>query len=162
MRSSPRRWLRLCPGPVVGAPRCACGRRSPGSDPGCLGRGPRRWASADPTQPATPSTAAAGAAGGRADVPIAGRVGETPVASLAARGSVCPKPGPVFRGGRGSVPESRVGSTRYGRNWSFAARTISAPITPIKSAPCAPNWSFARSQGSWFRGAGSRSGSGAG
>src|ERR1039458_5321260 len=64
---------------------------------------------------------------------VAGRVGETPVAWWPA-GSVWPKPELVFRGGRGSVPESLVGSTRYARNWSFAARTISAPITPIKSA----------------------------
>src|ERR1017187_6708814 len=94
---------------VAGAPRCACGRRSPGSGRGGPGRGPPRWASAGPTQPATPSGAAAGAVGGLAGVPIAGRVGETPVAWWPA-GSVWPKPELVFRGGRGSVPESPVGS----------------------------------------------------
>src|SRR5258708_39300492 len=86
---------------------------------------------------------AAGAAGGLVDVPIAGRVGETPVASLAARGSVWLKRGLVFRGGGGSVPGSLVGSSRYGRVWSFAERTIRAPITPMKSAPWGPDWSFA-------------------
>jgi hypothetical protein len=54
-----------------------------------------------------------------------------------------------------------VGSVRYGRIWSFAVRTISAPITPMKSAPCGQNWSFAKFQGSWFNGAGIRRGSGA-
>ncbi len=44
------------------------------------------------------SAAAAGAVGGLADVPIAGRVGETLVASSPA-GSVWPTPGLVFRGG---------------------------------------------------------------
>jgi hypothetical protein len=29
----------------------------------------------------------------------------------------------------------------------------------MKSAPCAPNWSFANSQGSWLHGAGKRNGS---
>ena len=48
----------------------------------------------------------------------------------------------------------------YGRIWSFAVRIISAPITPMKSAPCGPNWSFAKFQGSWFSGGGNRSGSG--
>src|ERR1019366_1344689 len=105
----------------------------PGSGRGGPGRGPRRWASAGPTQPATPSGAAAGAVGELAGVPIAGRVGETPVAWWPA-GSVWPKPELVFRGGRGSVPESLVGSMRYARNWSFANRIISAPITPMKSA----------------------------
>ena len=58
------------------------------------------------------------------------------------------------------MPESLVESTGYARNWSFADRTISAPITPMKSARWDPNWSFANSQGSWFKGAGSRNGSG--
>jgi hypothetical protein len=30
----------------------------------------------------------------------------------------------------------------------------------MKSARCTPNWSFAKSHGSWFNGAGNRSGSG--
>jgi hypothetical protein len=60
------------------------------------------------------------------------------------------------------VPETVVGSMRYARNWSFANRTISAPITAMKSARCDPNWSFANSQGSWFNGAGKRIGSGGG
>jgi hypothetical protein len=38
--------------------------------------------------------------------------------------------------------------------WSFAVWIISAPITPMKLAPCGPNWSFAKFQGSWSRGAG--------
>ena len=59
------------------------------------------------------------------------------------------------------MPGTAVGSVRYGRIWSFAVRTISAPITPMKSAPCGPNWSFATSQGSWLSGGGNRSGSGA-
>jgi hypothetical protein len=58
------------------------------------------------------------------------------------------------------VPGSLVESTGYGRNWSFAERTISAPITPMKSERWEPNWSFANPQGSWFNGAGSRNGSG--
>ena len=111
------------------------------------------------TKAAPPSGAAAGAVGGLAGVPIAGRVGETPVAWSPAD-SVWPKPGLVFRGGRGSVPGSLVESTGYGRNWSFAERTISAPITPMKSERWEPNWSFANPQGSWFNGAGSRNGSG--
>jgi hypothetical protein len=53
-----------------------------------------------------------------------------------------------------------VGSGRYARIWSFAERTISAPITAMKSAPWMPNWSFATSQGSWFNGAGIGKGSG--
>jgi hypothetical protein len=53
-----------------------------------------------------------------------------------------------------------VESIGYGRNWSFAERTISAPITPMKSARWEPNWSFANPQGSWFKGGGSRNGSG--
>ena len=57
------------------------------------------------------------------------------------------------------MPESLAGSMRYGLNWSFAVRTISAPITPMKSQPCVPNWSFATFQGSWFNGEGNRSGS---
>ena len=60
-----------------------------------------------------------------------------------ARVSVCGKPGLVFCGDGGSVLGSPVGSMRYGRNWSFAVRTISALRTPMKSAPCKPNWSFA-------------------
>jgi hypothetical protein len=61
-----------------------------GNDPADLGRGPLRWASAGLTQPTTPSTAAPAAVGGLADVPIAGRVGEIPVASSPA-GSVSAK-----------------------------------------------------------------------
>jgi len=68
--------------------------------------------------------------------------------------------GLVFRGGRGSVPEKLVESSRYVWNWPFANRTISAPITPMKSARWEPNWSFANHQGSWFKGGGSRNGSG--
>ena len=64
--------------------------------------------------------------------------------SFAAEGEVC--------------REALWNQARYGRNWSFAERTISAPITPMKSARCEPNWSFANSQGSWFNGAGKRSG----
>jgi hypothetical protein len=55
-----------------------------------------------------------------------------------------------------------VRSTRYAMNWSFAARRRSAAVSPMKSVPLGPNWSFARFQGSWFRGAGRRSGSGGG
>src|ERR1035437_9873963 len=95
-----------------------------------------------------------------ADAPIAGPVGETPVAWIAVRVSVCSKPGLVFSGGGGSLPESPVGSMRYALKWSFATRIISALITPMKSAPCTPKWSFATSQGSWFTGAGNRSDSG--
>ena len=53
---------------------------------------------------------------------------------------------------------------QYGpnRDWSFAERTITAPITPMKSERWDPNWSFANSQGSWFKGGGSRNGSGGG
>src|ERR1019366_1516769 len=74
-----------------------------------------------------------------ANAPIAGRVGETPVASSPARDSVCSLPGLVFCGGGGSAPGSLVGSIGYGPNWSFAARRISAPVTPMKSASCTPN-----------------------
>jgi hypothetical protein len=59
------------------------------------------------------------------------------------------------------VPESLCGSARYAWNWFFAVRTISAPITPMKSAPWPPNSSFARSQGSRFNGGGVRRGSAA-
>jgi hypothetical protein len=58
------------------------------------------------------------------------------------------------------MPGSLVQSTGYVWNWSFAERTISAPITPMKSARWDPNWSFANPQGSWFNGGGSRNGSG--
>gem|GEM_PF-5521744 len=159
-RSLARPWPRPCPGRVVRARPRACGRRSPGNGRGCLGKQPPRWASAGRCQPATPAIGAAGAARGLANAPIAGPVGETPVASSPARDSVCLKPGLVFCGGGGSVPGSLVGSIGYGPNWSFAVRRISAPITPMKSARCAPNWSFANSHGSWSSGAGNRSGSG--
>jgi hypothetical protein len=52
-----------------------------------------------------------GRVGGPADAPSAGRVGEIPVASSPA-GSLCPKPGLVFRGDGGSVPGNLVGSMR--------------------------------------------------
>jgi hypothetical protein len=159
LRSSPRPWLPPYPGPVVPARPHACGHRSPGNGQ-VAWRPPRRWASVDRCQPAMPATGAAGAVRGLADAPIAGPVGETRVASSPARDSVSAKPGLVFSGSGGSVPRSFVESDRYGLHWSFAERMISAPITPMKSAPCTPNWSFARSQGSWFNGAGKRSGSG--
>lgn len=62
--------------------------------------------------------------------------------------------------GGGSAPGTLVESAACGRIWSFAERTTSVPISPRKSAPWAPNWSFARSQGSRSKGAGKRSGSG--
>src|ERR1035438_3379211 len=90
---------------------------------------------------------------GLADAPMAGRVGETPVASSPARDSVCGRLELVFFGESGSRLGSPVGSGRYGRIWSFAARRISALITPRKSAPCGLNWSFATCQGSCANGA---------
>jgi hypothetical protein len=66
-----------------------------------------------------------------------------------------------FPAGGGSVARTFVGSIRYERNWSFAERTRSDPITPMKSDPFCPNSSFARSQGSWPNGRGKRSASGA-
>ena len=109
-------------------------------------------------QPATPAAAAACAARGLANVPSAGRVGETPVASSPAWDSVCSLARLVSCGGRGGVSGSPVGSIRCGLNWSFVVRRISASITPMKSAPCALNWSFATHQGSRFNGGGNRSG----
>ncbi len=162
LRSSPKPWLRPCPGRVVLARPRACGHRSPGNVRGSLGKPPPRLASAGRYPPATPAVGAGGAARALADAPIAGPVDEIPVASSPARVSVCSKPGLVFSGGRGSALESLFESMTYALNWSFAARMISVPITPMKSAPCAPNWSFANSQGSWFKGAGKRSGSGGG
>src|SRR5664280_3598280 len=138
----------------------AYGRRSPGNGRGCLWRRLRRWASDGRYQPATPATGAVGELRGLADAPIAGPVGETPVASSPTRDSVCLKPGLVFSGGGGSLPESPVGSMRYALKWSFATRMISELITPMKSAPCNPKWSFATSQGRRFNGARNRSGSG--
>ena len=70
------------------------------------------------------SAVAAGAARGLADAPIAGPVGETPAASRSARSSVWPRPERVFRSGRGSVPETLLGSTPYALNWSFAEQMI--------------------------------------
>ncbi len=62
--------------------------------------------------------------------------------------------------GGGSAPGTLVESAACRRIWSFAERTRSVPISPRKSAPWAPNWSFATSQGSRSKGAGKRSGSG--
>jgi hypothetical protein len=93
-------------------------------------------------------------------LPSLGRVGETPVAWSSRCVRVCGRLELVFCGTRGSALGTVLESVRYGRNWSFAVRTISAPITPMKSAPCGPNWSFATSQGSCFNGAGIRSGLG--
>ena len=70
------------------------------------------------------------------------------------------RPGLVFSGGAGSVPGSLVGSAGYGLQWSFAVRSISAPITPMESSPCGPNWSFAISHGNCINGGGKRSNSG--
>src|ERR1019366_7205629 len=92
--------------------------------------------------------------------PSPGGLGEVQVHWSPARDSVCSLPGLVFCGGGGSAPGSLVGSIGYGPNWSFAARRISAPVTPMKSASCTPNWSFANSQGRRSNGAGNRSGSG--
>src|SRR3982750_3048008 len=77
--------------------------------------------------------------------PIAAPVDETPVAC--ARASVCPQSLLVFSVDPGSVPETLPESATYARNWSFAARSSSPLTIPMKSAPSAPNWSFAPSQG---------------
>ena len=50
-------------------------------------------------------------------------------------------------------------SVRYRRIWSFVARMISAPIRPMKSAPCGPNCLTRSSREVDFSGAGNRSGS---
>src|SRR5450759_4138896 len=54
------------------------------------------------------------------------------------RDSVCLKPGLVFSGGGGRLPERPVGSMGYALKWSFATRMIRALITRMKSAPCTP------------------------
>ena len=98
--------------------------------------------------------------GGPAGAPGAGPVDETPVAS-APRASVCAGGTGLFRRA-GKLLELLLDQWHTPDDWSFAARRSSAQITPMKSAPLPPNWSFARSQGSWFNGAGKRSGSGRG
>ena len=148
-----------CPAPVAAAPRSACSRRSPRSDPHGLPSRPLRSAPAGRCQPARP-TAGDGAAGcPLAIVPSGAPVDEIPVAS-GVRDSVCGRRELVFSPVGGSRLGSPVGSIGYERISSFAARRISALITPRKSAPCEPNSSFATFQGSCSSGAGKRSGSG--
>jgi hypothetical protein len=163
--AAPRRLRSLATSPpppcrarVAAAPRFAYSRRLPRSDPPCLPSPPPRSAPAGRRQPARP-TAGDGAAGcPLAIVPSGAPVDEIPVAS-AVRDSVCGRRELVFSAAGGSRLGSPVGSIGYEPIWSFAARRISALITPRKSAPCGPNSSFARFQGSCGSGDGKRSGS---
>jgi hypothetical protein len=158
LRSSAISPLPPCRARVAAAPRPAYSRRSPRSDPPCLPSRPPRSAPAGRCQPAR-LTAGDGAAGGPlAIVPSGAPVDEIPVAS-AVRDSVCGRRELVFSAAGASRLGSPVGSIGYERISSFAARRISALITPRKSAPCGPNSSFATFQGSCGSGDGKRSGS---
>ena len=76
------------------------------------------------------------------------------------RDSVWGKPGTGLSRRKGKCAGTLVESTGYARNWSFAERTRSAPITPMKSAPWAPELVFREVPGKsvqrggqpqWFR-----------
>ena len=161
LRSATRPPPRPCLGPVAGARRSADSRRSPDIYQAARQQPPRS-ASADRWPPTTPATAVAVPADAREGAPDDAQVDGIPGASHASPRQLHSAPDSIWdcAAAWGSVAGYSLESIRYGFNWDCVTRNSSAPITPIKSAPCTPNSDCAMSQGSRFKGDGKRSGSG--